>query len=265
MRRLVVLAVLVPVLAGSARAHGSGLAASTCPPVPLSGAPTAAIDAALRSGRDVWGERLLAAPGGPTYVGASRYLGPLVVARAAGRTSLTESGAAYLPFGVPLGARGAAGGIALQLADGSAIVSRRVGGPALTVSVGPGGGERYGSCGARLSDARLADGWLPILETRYVDGAGVRYTAGVVHRARGRSGLVGYVRLSADTRAARGAARAVVRFPGGSISVPIGRSRSFTVAWPLGSKRAVLADDGAYAAARAALVALLAGPARARA
>ena len=253
MRRLVVLVVLVPALAGSARAHGSGLLTSTCPPVRASGASTAAIDAALRSGRDVWGERLLAAPGGPTYAGASRYLGPLVLARAAGRTSLTDSGAAYLPFGMPVGARGAAGGLALQLVDGSAIVSRRVGGPALTVSVGPGGGERYGSCRARLAESRLADGWLPILETRYVDGAGVRYTQ-ESFTARGRSGLVGYLRLSADTRTARAAAHAVVRFPGGSISVPIGHSRTFTIAWPLGSKRAVLADDEAYAAARSELV-----------
>ena len=43
-------------------------------------------------------------------------------------------------------------------------MSERLGGPSLTVDVG---GERFGSCLRRLTPARLAGGWLPILETRY--------------------------------------------------------------------------------------------------
>ena len=41
--------------------------------------------------------------------------------------------------------------------------------------VGAEGREPFGSCLSRLSQPTLADGYLPILETRYVDGAGVRY------------------------------------------------------------------------------------------
>ena len=64
---------------------------------------------------------------------------------------------------MPAGPQGA-GSVALHVADGSQIVSERVGGPSLTVDVG---GERFGSCLRRLTPARLAGGWLPILETRY--------------------------------------------------------------------------------------------------
>jgi hypothetical protein len=250
-RRLAVLAVLVPAIAGSAVARGTADAA--CAPPARSGVSAGAIDAALRSGRDVWGERLLAAPGGPTLSGARQYLGPLVLARAAGRTSLTDSGAAYLPFGVPLGVRGASDRVALHLLDGGAILADRAGGASLRISVGPGGGEPYGSCHRRLGEAALANGWLPILRTSYVDGSGVRYRQ-ESFTARSRAGLTSYVRLTADTRGARAAARAVVRFPGGSISVPVRKSRTFVVSWPLGSKRAGLGDDASYDTARAGLV-----------
>src|SRR4029079_15724226 len=80
-----------------------------------------------------------------TLAGARQYLGPLVLARAAKRTSLTNSGVAYLPLRVPLGARGAANGVALPLVDGSEIVARHVWGASLHVSVGATGGEAYGS------------------------------------------------------------------------------------------------------------------------
>ena len=74
-----------------------------------------------------------------------------------------RSGVYYLPFAQPDGPLGA-GTVALHVADGSEIVSQRVGGPALEVSVA---GGPYGACLARLTPATLADGWLPILETRY--------------------------------------------------------------------------------------------------
>ncbi len=90
-------------------------------------------------------------------------MAPLLYARSAGRRPLTRSGVYYLPFAQPDGPLGA-GTVALHVADGSEIVSQRVGGSALQVSVG---GGPYGACLARLTPARLADGWLPILETRY--------------------------------------------------------------------------------------------------
>jgi hypothetical protein len=251
-RRLAVLAVLLPALAGSAAAQGAGAARDACPPAHRSGASPAAIDAALRSGRDLWGQRLLASRAGPTYAGARGYLAPLLLARAAGGQPLTASGVLYLPFGIPAGDQGALD-VALHVADGSAIVERRVGGRALTVSVGLHGTERYGSCLARLSEPRLADGWLPILETRYVDAAGIHYSqesfstrTGVPRR------LVSFVRLTADARGARSGGRAVVRFPGGSLSVPVARSRIRTVylAWPVGSRHLVTSDEDSYAAAR---------------
>jgi hypothetical protein len=47
---------------------------------------------ALAAGQDVWGNALLAAPGGPTYAGVQRYLKPLLFARGPGGTALTDSG-----------------------------------------------------------------------------------------------------------------------------------------------------------------------------
>jgi hypothetical protein len=64
--------------------------------------------------------------------------------------------------------------VALHVADGSEIVSQRVGGPALEVSVG---GSSYGSCLQRLTPARLSGGWLPILETRYAGYAQESFAA----------------------------------------------------------------------------------------
>ena len=77
----------------------------------------------------------------------------------------------YLALAQPEGVQGA-GSVALHVADGSQIVSERVGGRSLTVRVGAGGRERYGACLRRLVNARLADGWLPIVETGYTDAAG---------------------------------------------------------------------------------------------
>ena len=83
------------------------------------------VEAALRAGQDVWGNALLAAPEGPTYAGARRYLPPLLYARAPGKRPLTDSGVYYLPFAQPLGVRGA-GTVALHVADGSQVISNRV-------------------------------------------------------------------------------------------------------------------------------------------
>jgi hypothetical protein len=125
----------------------------------------------LASGRDVWGDRLLAAHGGPTYAAASRLLPPLLYAAGHGGRRLTASGVYYLPFTQPVSVGGARG-FGLHVADGSQIVVRRAGGPSLTVRVGA---ERFGSCVQRLGTPRLADGWLPILQVGYRDARGAAY------------------------------------------------------------------------------------------
>ena len=153
---------------------------------------TARVTAALGSKRDLWGEQLLGRPGGPTLAGASGRLAPILYARTAGGGPLTRSGVYYLPFAEPAGPLGA-GTVALHVADGSEIISQRVGGPALEVSVG---GSRYGSCLSRLAPARLAGGWLPILETRYGSYSQESFAARIPDSA----SLVSFVRVSGPGR-----------------------------------------------------------------
>lgn len=107
---------------------------------------------ALRAGRDVWGEQLLRAPGGPTYERARRYLPPLLFARTSQQRPLTRSGVYYLPFSV-------GPGVMLHVADGGEILFDRVGGPSVSIFAR---GAQFAAC-----SARLADGWLPILQTRF--------------------------------------------------------------------------------------------------
>ncbi len=190
-----------------------GSAGSTTAPVPCSGPRPAAgyaksVRAVLLAKRDLWGNRLLAAPNGPTYEAASRYLEPLLYAEGRGGRALTASGVYYLPFSFPFSVYVTVS--ALHVADGSQIISRRVGGPSLTVSVGSSGRERYGSCLGRLAPAQLADGYLPILDTSYVDAAGVRYQQeSFVGRVYGSTSPVSFVHLTVDARDAK--AGAVVR------------------------------------------------------
>jgi hypothetical protein len=201
-------------VAGAARPGGPGR--GPCAEPTSTRAYAQRVARALRAGRDVWGEALLAAPGGPTFEGARAYLNPLLFAGGPRRRPLTASGVYYLPFAQPLGAEGAES-VALHVADGSEIVSERVGGRALTVGVGDRGLERYGSCLARLDTPRLFEGYLPVLETRYADAAGVRYRQqSFVARIPQTRSLVSFVRLQADTRGAPGAS-AEIRF---SPSVP---------------------------------------------
>ena len=182
-----------------------GSAGSATAPVSCSG-PAAApgyaksVRAALLAKRDLWGNRLLASRNGPTYEAASRYLEPLLFAEGRGGRPLTTSGVYYLPFSFPFSVYAAVS--ALHVADGSEIISRRVGGPSLTVSVGSNGRERYGSCLGRLAPAQLADGYLPILDTAYVDRAGVRYQQeSFVSRVFGSTSSVSFVHLNVDASA----------------------------------------------------------------
>jgi hypothetical protein len=136
---------------------------ATCATPRASAAATARVLGVLRAGTDVWGNRLLHARGGPSYAAAARLLPPLLYARTSRQRPLTSSGVYYIPFAMPQGTQGA-GSVMLHVADGGEILAERADGPRVTVSVG---GERFGSCVTRLTPARFAGGWLPILQTSY--------------------------------------------------------------------------------------------------
>ena len=178
------------------------------------------VNETLAAHQDVWGNELLRSPDGPTYAGVRRYLHPLMlVGRPAGLgpSRLTDSGVYYLPFGVPSGSNGASR-VQLHVADGSQIVSRLASGSRLSLDVGASGHERYGSCLARLAQPHLRGGYLPILETSYVDADGVRYRQeSFATRLPRTRALVSFVRLHIDPRRSE-VRRAYVRFtPSGGL------------------------------------------------
>jgi hypothetical protein len=167
---------------------------------------------ALSERRDVLGARLIASRPGATYAGVRAILPPLWYALGRGGRRLTASGAHYLPFAYPLSLYGPKA-FGLHVADGSQIVTRRIGGPTLTLFVGD-GRERYGSCLPRLGRPRLARGWLPILRTSYVDARGVRYAQeSFAGRAHGVRSLVSFVRLHVDATRAPGRTTVVRLLP----------------------------------------------------
>jgi hypothetical protein len=161
---------------GSTSARRAAVSAG-CPTDVLPRSYVERIARTVASGRDVWGEAELRAPGGPSLSSARRYLRPLLYAgHVPGRRTvrLTDSGAYYLPFAVPESAA-APGQVALHLADGSEILAGSVDGRRLRVGVGATGTERFGSCLVRLSTPSLYDGYLPVLETHYHDAVGASY------------------------------------------------------------------------------------------
>jgi hypothetical protein len=220
----------------------------------------------LRSKRDVWGDQLLKQRSGPTYEAVRRLLKPLWFARAR-RQPLTDSGVYYLPFAQPLGSHGAYE-IALHVADGSQILARTANGASLRVLVGPGGREAFGSCLARLSRPTLAEGYLPILETGYVDSAGVRYKQeSFAVRGLGTGALVSFVSVTASA----GTQPAVVRLvhstkrrgrtPQGRhedsalhYTVGPGETQTAYVAWIPSDLRPVVIDEQTYEQARERLI-----------
>ncbi|HET7450878.1 MAG TPA: hypothetical protein VFJ78_09785 [Gaiellaceae bacterium] len=208
MRRRRMLALTAGALAAasatSVHARPAGAACTTR----VSAAYSASVARAVGSNRDVWGEQLLHAPAGPALAPALRLLGPLEKGLQWEGGPLTTGAVYYMPFSFPFTPRGSTV-FALHVADGSEIFTRRVGGPSLTVAVGD-GSERYGSCAARRTPARLADGYLPILETSYVDAGGVRYRQeSFVGRRGGKLGarsVISLVRLDVDARTSRSGA-----------------------------------------------------------
>ena len=215
------------------------------------------VETALRARTDVWGNAVLRTRRGPTYEGVRSYLAPLFLARGPKGRRLTESGVHYVAFTHPAGP-GGSGSAALHVADGSQILSLRVGGRSLTIGVGRGGRERYGSCLSRTAPPRLADGYLPILETRYVDAAGARYEqeSFAVRPSEGAP-LTSFVRVVADGTHARGVT-GIRLMPGDStFVVPAQASTTIFVSWSHlpSEERPSQIDRATYDLARATVVA----------
>jgi hypothetical protein len=154
------------------------------------------------------------------------------------------------------------------------------------VFVGRSGSERYGSCASRLGTPRLADGYLPILETRYVDAEGVRYRQESFATRIGQTrSLVSFVALTASATAAGpatvrfeasepGLVREGIRLARGEstflafsrgatarrssvmYNIPPGSTRTVYVAWlnSPGDARGMVLDQALYESAKWALV-----------
>src|SRR6476620_10623807 len=171
-RALLPAALILALVAAAVGAESAGSSPAACAPRLVSPAYERSLARTLASGRDVLGERLLRTPGGPTYAAAARLVPPLLFARTSKQRPLTPSGVYYIPSAQPAGPQGA-GAPMLLLADGSEIRYGSVGGPRLRVSVG--GGETFGACLRRAGAARLALGYLPIVETSDADADGTRF------------------------------------------------------------------------------------------
>jgi hypothetical protein len=172
--------------------------AGTCPSQLTTPEYDASVRAALDSKRDLWGEQLLAEPGGPTYEAASTFLPPLLYGQQRQYRPLTPCGVYYLAFSYPPSAYSPPL-YSLHVADGSEIVTRKVGDGSLAIDVGPRGLDHYGACPAWLTPAKLADGYLPILQTAYVDRDGVRYREeSFLGRAGSRHKPVAFVKVEVD-------------------------------------------------------------------
>jgi hypothetical protein len=230
------LAVGVVLLAGAAAAPARPQAALPCAPAPAGPAYAAAVNAALGAKQDVWGNQLLAAPGGPTYRSAAQFLHPLMLVgppwgSAPGR--LTVTGVYYLAFGRP--AQGPhPRELDLHVADGSQIISEHSNGPRLSIRVGAHTLERYGSCLGRLSAPELGGGYLPILDTSYVDAAGVHYQQeSFATRIPQTRSLVSFVQL---TIGPHGRARLTPSNPKLLLAGPGGRLAGHSVVYSAGAR-----------------------------
>jgi hypothetical protein len=235
---------LVRVLTAAALALAlAGPAHAACRAPKASTAYKHRIASVLRARTDVLGDKLLAAPGGPTYAGADRFLPPLLFALGPDGKPITASGVYYLAFGMPLGSRGTSD-VALHVADGGQILWRRTTGPSLTIWAAT--NERYGSCLARLEPAQLVQGWLPILETGYRNRAGTHFHEESFAAPGPEGNLASYVHLTANR-----SARLRVTTHAGTTAV---YGRSLTIRWS-GYGRAHIVSDEEYRDAKSNLIA----------
>ena len=187
---------------GAAAGRARPAATVACAPRAATAAYTSSVQAAVASGRDLWGGQLLRARGGPTYAAARQFLTPLTRALQWHGRTLTPSGSYYVPLSFPFTSYGSTV-FALHVADGSEIITRTIGGASLSIYVGN-GSERYGSCASRLQPAHLALGYLPVLQTSYADAGGIQYHqesfVGRAYGAFGTRSVISFVRLVVDAR-----------------------------------------------------------------
>jgi hypothetical protein len=157
------------------------------------------LNEALRQGRDVWGEKLMA-EGGATYEGMKDLLRPLFFST--GDTYQTL-GVHNLVFAEDNGAPP----FVIPLADGSRIAATRYDAPRrLTVFVGAEGEEPFGADLDRLAGPTLDGGWYPILQTVYTDGTGaVIRQESFAGRVPGLGHLAAFVRFGVTPAAEHGA------------------------------------------------------------
>lgn len=192
-----------------------------------------AVAAALGSGRDVWGEQVMAAPDGVSYDNVKDYLVPIngggvaSGAPGSGYKGSTDTGAYYLPFTMPDGDTSTVQAstdptrqhYAFPLSDGGGIMADYHvpcgGEPGNTLPsyltrcpgfyesqffVGADGSERFGSEQKRAPLPRLDGGYLPILDVTYTDAQGVRYSEQVfAARISQTKSLVAYAKITATS------------------------------------------------------------------
>ncbi|MCC6696680.1 MAG: LamG domain-containing protein [Candidatus Hydrogenedentes bacterium] len=149
------------------------------------------LNAALREGRDVWGETIIA-EGGATYDRVKDYLRPLFYST--GFTNETL-GVHNLLWGLD----GGEPPYIIPVADGSRITADRYDNTNdLTVFVGADATEPYGHDVQRLAHPVLEGGYYPILQAAYEDAQGIRYTQeSFASPLDGVEGLAAFVRITA--------------------------------------------------------------------
>src|SRR4051812_5016406 len=210
--RQTTLALALLVLAVFAATGRSATSVAACAPNRATSEYSGYVQRAVDSRGDLWGHELLSARGGPTLRASEGRLAPLLYGVQRRLRRLTPSGFYYVPLSFSWSNYGSTV-FALHVADGSEVITRRVGGAGLQIWVGN-GGERYGSCVSRLQPARLAEGHLPIIQTSYTDANGVRYRqesfVGHVFGAYGVPSIISFIRLEVDAGSARASAK--VRF-----------------------------------------------------
>jgi len=198
----------IPISASTGSAAVIGLHPSSigCPPnasqPALSNEYKTSVTEAIYAPQDIWGQQVLSKSEGPTYNNVKDYLSPIMyaIAPAASGGFLSDTGVYYIPFGQPQQPT-SPGDLALTVADGSQIISNKVGSLSTRIFVGAGGQEQFGSCLTNLSTPELYKGYLPILELQYKDYNGNQYhQESFATNLPGTDMLASYVEITPDKR-----------------------------------------------------------------